>query len=80
MEQQQHGLSNSTPRAVSDRLQKSTKSLLSLSALQFMSISQISTQKYGSGHFDQFQITKKNRPIGGRLRNYSDKSEHVLRI
>ena len=79
MEQQQHGLSNSTPRAVSDRLQKSTKSLLSLSALQFMSISQISTQKYGSGHFYQFNH-KKNHPIGGRLRNYSDKSEHVLRI
>ena len=29
MEQQQHGFSNSTPRAGSDRLQKSAKSLLS---------------------------------------------------
>ena len=52
MEQQQHGFSDSTPRAGSDRLQKSAKSLLS--ALQLMSISQISTQKYGSGHFDPF--------------------------
>ena len=52
MEQQQHGFSNSTPRAVSDRLQKSAKSFIS--ALQLMSISQISTQKYGSGHFDPF--------------------------
>ena len=48
MEQQQHGFSDSTPRAGSDRLQKSAKSLLS--ALQLMSISQISTQKYGSGN------------------------------
>ena len=52
MEQQQHGFSDSTPRTGSDRLQKSAKSLLS--ALQLMSISQISTQKYGSGHFDPF--------------------------
>ena len=52
MEQQQHGFSNSTPRADSDRLQKSAKSFIS--ALQLMSISQISTQKYGSGHFDPF--------------------------
>ena len=52
MEQQQQGFSDSTPRAGSDRLQKSAKSLLS--ALQLMSISQISTQKYGSGHFDPF--------------------------
>jgi len=57
MEQQQHGFSDSTPRAGSDRLQKSAKSLLS--ALQLMSISQISTQKYGSGHFDPFYITRK---------------------
>jgi hypothetical protein len=69
LEQHQHGFSDSTPRAGSDRLQKSAKSLLS--ALQLMSISQISTQKYGSGHFDQFKITRKNRPIGGRLRNHS---------
>jgi len=52
MEQQQHGFSDSTPRAGSDKLQKSAKSLRS--ALQLMSISQISTQKYGSGHFDPF--------------------------
>ena len=52
MEQKQHGFSDSTPRAVSDRLQKSAKSLLSAS--QFMSISQISTQKYESGQIDQF--------------------------
>ena len=44
MEQQQHGFSDSTPRAGSDRLQNPAKSLIS--ALQFMSISQISTQKY----------------------------------
>ena len=42
MEQQQHGFSDSTPRAGSDGLQKSAKSLLI--ALQLMSISQISTQ------------------------------------
>ena len=52
MEQQQHGFSDSTPKAGSDRLQKSAKSLIS--ALQLMSISQISSQKYGSGHFDPF--------------------------
>ena len=52
MEQQQHGFSDSTPRAGSDRLQKSAKSLLS--ALQLMYISQISTQKYWSGNFDPF--------------------------
>ena len=50
IEQQQHGFSDSTPRADSDRLQKSAKSLLC--ALQLMSISQISTQKYDSGHFN----------------------------
>ena len=52
MEQQQHGCSDSTPRAGSDRLQKSGKSLLS--ALQLMSICQKNIQKYGSGHFDPF--------------------------
>ena len=45
MVQLQHGFSDSTSRAGSDRLQKSVKSLHS--ALQLMSISQISTQKYG---------------------------------
>jgi len=43
MEQQQHSFKNLTPRAGSDRLQKSAKSLLS--ALQLMSISQTRTQK-----------------------------------
>ena len=52
IEQEQHGFSDSTPRAGSERLQKSTKSLLI--ALQLMSISQISNQKYGSGHFYPF--------------------------
>ena len=52
MEQQQHGFSDSTPRAGSDRLQKSAKSLLS--ALQLITNSQILTQKCGSGHFYPF--------------------------
>ena len=69
MEQQQRGFSDSTPGAGNDRLQKSAKSLLS--ALQLMFISQTSTQKYGSGHFDPFLITRKICPIGGRLRNQS---------
>ena len=72
MEQQQQGFSDSTPRAGSDRLQQSAKSLLS--ALQQMYISQISTQNYGSGHSDPFLITRKIRLIGGRLRNHSDQS------
>ena len=42
MEQQQQVFSDSTPSAGSARLQ------------QLMSISQISTQKYGSDHFDPF--------------------------
>ena len=60
MEQQQHGLSDSMPRAGSDRLKKST-SLLSV--LKLMSVSQSSTQKYGSSHFDPFYIARKIRPI-----------------
>ena len=52
MVQQQQGFSDSTPRAGSYRLKKSAKSFLS--ALQLMSISQISTKKYGSGHLDLF--------------------------
>ena len=52
MEQQQQGFSDSMPREGADRLQKSAKSLLG--ALQLMSIRQISTQKYGPGHFDPF--------------------------
>ena len=50
MEQQQHSFSDSTTRGGSDRLLKSAKSLLC--ALQLMSMSQIGTLKYGSGHFD----------------------------
>ena len=46
MELAQHGFSDSTPRACSDKFQKSAKSLLS--ALKLMSISQIITQKYAS--------------------------------
>ena len=45
MEKQRHDFSDSTPRAGSDRLEKSAKSLLS--ALQLKSISQISTQNKG---------------------------------
>ena len=78
MEQQQHGFSDSTPRAGSDILQKSTKSLLS--ALQLLSISQISTQKYWPGHFGPFLKGKKIPPIGGLLRNHSNQSEDVMRI
>ena len=44
MEQQQHGFSDSTPRAGSDRLHKLSKSVIS--ALQLMSINQISPQRY----------------------------------
>ena len=53
MEQQQYGFSDSTTGAGSDRLQNSAKSLLS--ALQLISISQISTQKYG-GRPENFEI------------------------
>ena len=52
MEQKQFGFSDSMLRAGSDKLQKSAESFLS--ALQLMYISQISTQKYESGHFDPF--------------------------
>ena len=64
-------------RVVTD-YKKSAKSLPC--ALQLISISQIIPQKYGSRHFDLFLITRKNRPIGGRLRNHGDQSEDVLRI
>ena len=57
MEQQPHGFSDSTPRAGSDRLQKSAKSLLNV--LQLMSLSQISTQKYGPGHSTLFKWQEK---------------------
>ena len=52
MEQLQNSFSDSTPRAGRDTLQQSAKRLLR--ALQLVSISQISTQKYGSGHFHPF--------------------------
>ena len=52
MEQQQHGFNDLPPRVGSERLQKSAKSFIS--ALHLMSISQISTQKYESGHYDPF--------------------------
>ena len=45
MEQLQQGFIDSTPRAGSDKLQKNSNNLLS--ALQLISISQISTLKYG---------------------------------
>ena len=51
IEQQNHCFSDSTPRAGSDKI-KIAKSLLS--ALQLISNSKISPQKYGSGHFDPF--------------------------
>ena len=73
MEQLQHGFSDSTPRAGSNRLQKSAKSLLS--ELNLMSIiRQISTQrpKVWVWSFRPFLNRRKNRPIGGRLRNHSD--------
>ena len=47
----QQGFSDSTPKAGSERLQKSAKS-----ALQLIFIGPISTQKYGSGHFNPFKI------------------------
>ena len=72
----QKGFSVSTPRAGSDRIQKSAKSLLS--SLELISISQTSTQKYGSGHF--YPFSSNLCPIVGCLRNYSDQSEDVLRI
>ena len=52
MEKLHQSFSDSTPKAGSDRLQKSAKILLS--ALQLISISKIITQKYGSDHFDPF--------------------------
>ena len=79
MEQQQHGMSDLTPRAGSDRLLKSSKSLLSALQLMFI-LCQINTQKYGSGNFDTFEIAIKIRSIVGPLRNHSDQSEHVPRI
>ena len=48
------GLSDSTPKAGSDRLKISIKSLDS--SLKIISLSQISPVKYWSGHFDPFYI------------------------
>jgi len=52
MEQLRQVLSDLTPKAGSDRSQKSTNSVIN--ALELISISQISTQKYLSGHLDHF--------------------------
>ena len=52
MEQLQQAFRDSTPKAGSVRLLSSTKILIS--ALQLISVIQISTQKYGFGHFDPF--------------------------
>ena len=57
MEQQQPRLRDSTPRAGSDRLQKSAKSLLYAICIRINV--QISTQNYGSGHFDHFKSQEK---------------------
>ena len=76
MEQLQQCFSYSTPRADSDGLQKSAKSLSS--ALQLISINQISTQKYRPSHSDSFQIAR--NPIEGRIRNHSDQSGKVQRM
>ena len=52
MEQLQLGLSDSNPKVGSGRFKKSAKSLMS--TLQLITICQINTQKYWSGHFDPF--------------------------
>ena len=65
MEQQQHGLRELTPRAGSDRLQKSAKSLLR--ALQLLSISQISTQKYGSGRSGHYYPLNSKKNSSNRI-------------
>ena len=70
MVQLQLGFSDSTQKAGSDEI----------SAFQLISDSQISPQKYRSRHLDPFYIQTKYRPIGGRLKNYSDQSEAVLRF
>jgi len=57
MEQLRQVFSDLTPKAGSDRSQKSTKSVIN--ALELLSISQISTQKYLSGHLDPFLNCKK---------------------
>ena len=57
MEQQQHGFSDSTPGEGSERLQNQQK--VFLVQLISISVSQISTQKYGSGHFDRKNSSNK---------------------
>ena len=52
MEQLQKGFSDSTPKVGRDMIYKTAKSLLC--TLQLISISQVSSQKYESGHFDPF--------------------------
>ena len=55
---EQHGLSDSTPRASSHRLEKSAKSLLSaLHECQLVQLAPTSMSQY-----DHFQIARKIRP------------------
>ena len=76
MDQLQFNFGDPTPKAGSDGLKNSAKSLIM--ALQLISISQISTQKYLSALFDDFKMAKIYRPIGGRLRNHSDQPGAVI--
>ena len=61
MEQQQHGFRDLTPRAGSDRLQKSAKSLLS--ALQLMSISYFGPKSMGQVISTSFEAQEKLNKI-----------------
>ena len=56
MVQLQLGFSDSTQKAGNDKI----------SALQLISDSQISPQKYRSRHLDPFYLQTKYQPIGGR--------------
>ena len=78
MEQMQLGFSYSTPKAVSDRIKKSGKSLLS--ALQLISYSQVGPQKYRVRSFRPFLYSKYISNNRRHLKNHSDQSEAVLRI
>ena len=78
MEQQQHGFSDSTPRAGSDRLQKSSKSF-SYCITMYVHKS-ITPKSMGPVISTLFKSQEKFVLIGGRLRNNSDQSEFVLRI
>ena len=52
-------------RRESDRFRKSVKCFIC--GLQLISISQISTQKYWSGHFDLFRFQENNRRLSPQL-------------